>query len=277
MDLAKEQLQRAFNKAYSPDVDDNITERMSNLPKSDPQLLSFIREINLKRKSDPFIGAKIAGEEIYINLIEALKTENGVHAETLLAIIGALGGHECINSFFLALRSVVSDNSPEKTKEKGAAGLLDILMVETDHGETFIMGDRIGNIFMSFYCTAANDNTINTSVLSELSTKVASQIGNDDYWKTSFNDYIPESPKKLLDMFEGKFENSLKLYCFSPQERMIAFAVAAQKTVQQAKKIMDKQRALDIIADYGWRTSHFLFTPTQSLNEWEANEWIINS
>lgn len=54
-------------------------------------------------------------------------------------------------------------------------------------------------------------------------------------------------------------DQSLKRYCFSPQERMIAFAVAAQKAVQQAEKIIDKHRVLDIIADFAWRTSHYIY------------------
>ena len=257
MDLLKEQLLKAYNKAYSPDVNAITDEKLSELSEADPQLLAFLKELNKKREEDPFIGSKIAGEEIYLNLIEMLKNEKGVHAETLLAVLGTLGGQECLNGVMTALSLCISDDSVDKNKTKSVAGLLDIFIAETKSGETFVLGDRIGNTFLSFYYTAANDNSINIDNLIALSAKVASQIGTDDYWKTSFDEYIPESPKELLKLFDGKFEQSLKRYCFSPQERLIAFAVAAQKVVKQAEVIMDKQRALDIISDYGWRTSHF--------------------
>ena len=145
-----------------------------------------------------------------------------------------------------------------KSKVKAAAGLLDIMIVETESGESYVMGDRIGNTFLSFYYTAADDNNISIDNLINLSGKISVQIGTDDYWKTLFAEYVPESPEELLKLFDDKFEQSLRRYCFSPQERLIAFAVAAQKVVKQAEVIMEKERALDIIADYGWRTAHFL-------------------
>ena len=262
MNLIKETLLNEFNKKYSPNVTDNESEKIMDTINAkyekNSQLATFIKSIINKRSNDPFIGSKIAGEEIFINLIEMLKNEKGVHAESLLAILGSLGGHECINGIISALRSVVSDDSPDKAKEKSAAALLDILMVETKRNETYVIGNRIGNTFVSFYHTAANDNTTDINLLVELSSKVTSKIGTDVYWETSFTDFVPESPQDIVKLFEGKFEQSLDRYCFSPQERMIAFALAAQKAVQQAEKIIGKQRSLEIIADYGWRTSHYL-------------------
>ena len=144
MNLIKETLLNEFNKKYSPNVTDNESEKIIDTINAkyekNSQLATFIKSIINKRSNDPFIGSKIAGEEIFINLIEMLKNEKGVHAESLLAILGSLGGHECIDGIISALRSVVSDDSPDKAKEKSAAALLDILMVETNacHGEVLV-------------------------------------------------------------------------------------------------------------------------------------------
>lgn len=258
MDIQKEKLIQAYNRVYSPNQDATVP-NLPELSEADPKFLAFLNVMNNKRKDDPFIGSRYAAEDIYLNLIKMLKDENGVHAETLLAVLGALGGQECLNGVMTAISESISDDTADKSKTKGAAALFDIIIVGNKVGENFVLGDRIGNTFLSFYYTAANDRSINIDNLYVLAKKVSSQIGSDDFWKTSFEKYISKSPKDLVKLFEGKFEQLLKCYCYSPQERMIAFAIAAQKAVKQAEAIMDKQRALDIIADYGWRTSHYLF------------------
>lgn len=47
-------------------------------------------------------------------------------------------------------------------------------------------------------------------------------------------------------------------YCRYPHERMMATAPAAQKAVDEALKIMPKDRATSILAEFGWRTSHYI-------------------
>lgn len=258
MNLLRNQLLQIFNQNYSSNANNNKFDEILNSYEANPQMVSFLKEMIQKRNIDPFIGSKIAGEEIYINLIEILKNENGVHAETLLAILGTLGGNECVSGVMSTFDSIISDTVNDKNEEKAIAELLDIIIVETKSEETFIVGNRIGNTFLSFYYTVADDSTIDVNTLTDLSLTVTLQMGTADYWKTSFNEYIPESPKELFEAFEGKFEQSLKRYCFSQQERMLAFAIAAQKAVQQSEQIMTKQKALAIVADFGWRMSHYL-------------------
>jgi hypothetical protein len=55
-------------------------------------LLEAIRE---KRKTDPLIGAKVAGREILGRLIIAMKNDKGVHSESLCCALGALAGYAC--------------------------------------------------------------------------------------------------------------------------------------------------------------------------------------
>jgi hypothetical protein len=69
----------------------------SGLRTSDParweaQLLERVKEM---APSDPLIGAKVGGKELAARLIEAMKTDRGVHAESLMCAAGALAGYSC--------------------------------------------------------------------------------------------------------------------------------------------------------------------------------------
>ncbi|MDE5946939.1 MAG: hypothetical protein K2G63_06535, partial [Oscillospiraceae bacterium] len=260
MNITPEQLLTAFTVKYSPYLlkDYSFPERKpEDIPVDEkhPELCSLVRNVDLKRKEDPFIGAKLAGQEIYLNLTNWLKNEKGVHAETLLAVLGSVGGHECVKGIMNTLNSIVNDNSPDKNMEKAVAGLLGILIVETTNRERYIMGDRIGNAFSSFYETAASENGIALDKLTTLASEVASKIGTENYWITSFGEFVKENPRELADLFDGKFERTFNIYCCFPYERMLGFAVATQKAVKQAESVISKETALSILAEFGWRTA----------------------
>ena len=38
---------------------------------------------------------------------------------------------------------------------------------------------------------------------------------------------------------------------------MLAFAIAAQNAMKQIESVMPEEKALSILAEYGWRTSHY--------------------
>src|SRR5689334_24140083 len=59
---------------------------------STESLVAVIRE---KRKTDPLIGAKVAGREILGRLTLAMHNDKGVHSESLCCALGALAGYAC--------------------------------------------------------------------------------------------------------------------------------------------------------------------------------------
>lgn len=64
-------------------------------PAIDPQQAALLRAIEERRKTDPLVGAKIAAQEVFQRLLKGLADDRGVHAETLLAALGALAGYSC--------------------------------------------------------------------------------------------------------------------------------------------------------------------------------------
>lgn len=229
----------------------------SEMPQFDDIRLGILAyQVELRRKEDIHAGPTLAGREIYANLLEMLKTEKGVHVESLLAVIGSAGGYECMNGIMTALNAVLSGGYP-----LSAAGALSIYIVENKNGEKNLFGDRAGIEFSSFYMTAAKIPASPWDKLKPLSEKAAQTCGTPEYWQTPFDDKVGKSPRELSEMFRGKFETTFKVFCRYPQERMLAWAVAARLAVEQASSVIapdGKETALSILAEYGWRTSHFI-------------------
>lgn len=257
-------LNEAFIRCYSPyslpdfkfvprDIGDIP---LDDVPDSE-KLRILAHEVDMRRRDDPYVGAKLAGQEIYANLVEMLKTENGVHIESLLAIIGAAGGYECMygimNTFYRLL--------DEMKLTVAAGGALSILIAETKDGGKFLFGDRVGNEFCLFCMNAGKTTQPPIEDLKPLSAKAAAAAGTPEYWLTPFDDKVGSSPKELSDVFCGKFNVTFKTFCVYPQERMIAWSIAAQLAVEQASKVITPdgfKTAMSIISEYGWKTSHFI-------------------
>jgi hypothetical protein len=92
---------------------------------------TLLRQIAARSKSDPLIGAKIGSKEITQRLVAAMKTERGVHIESLLCAVGSLAGYSCQ----AAMRAqVVAHALP-------GSGVL--TSVEAKDGTTYFFGDYL--------------------------------------------------------------------------------------------------------------------------------------
>lgn len=259
-DITEADMQRLFNLKYAPYLVEGfqpVPREYDDIPLLDPEhpeLRNMALAVDAQRAEHPYAGADLAAKEIFLNLTNWLNGEKGVHAETLLAVLGAIGGRECLRGIITALKALAAESN-------GASmplGSLSIFIIDTKMGEKYVMGDKIANEFCSFYMTAAKDNTYPFDVLKPLAEKCASTVGAEEYWNTPFGEYVSDDPKALADCFEGKFEVTFATYCRYPHERMMALALAAQKAVDEALKIMPKDRAMSILAEFGWRTSHYI-------------------
>lgn len=256
----EEQINELFMRAYAPyslpDFKSPIRSidefELDDEPDGD-KLRILAHTVDAKRAEDPLVGAKLAGKEIYANLIEMLKSEKGVHIESLLAVIGAVGGYECMNGIMTALNATLAAGYP-----LAAAGALSIFIAEYKTGEKLLFGDRVGNQFAAFCMNAAKIPESPYEILKPLSEKAAKTGGTPEYWETPFNQTVGLNPKELSEAFRGKFETTFKIFCRYPQERMLAWSVAAQTAVDKAREIVGLDTAMNIISEFGWRTSHYI-------------------
>ncbi len=232
----------------------------SEMPQFEDKRLGILAyQVELRRREDIHAGATLAGREIYANLIEMLKTEKGVHIESLLAIIGSVGGFWSMRAVMQGLNAVLESGVVKGDTALAAAGeALSIYLCSTNSGENYMFGDKIAREFCSFYMTAAKSSEPPFDALKPLSARASSTCGSSEYWVTPFDDKVGKSPREISEIFRERFFDIFELYCRYPQDRMLAFAMAAQLAVEQAEKIIEKETALSILAEYGWRTAHFV-------------------
>lgn len=253
-------IRQLFTLNYAPYLTENFKDTprdFNDLPPLDIPERHVARAVDEQRAQRPYAGAELASKEIFLNLTKWLTNEKGVHAETLLAVLGSIGGRECCKGVMTALDEV-ADKLGQERLTPGALFALDIMIVDSNSGEKYLLGDRIASEFCSFYMTAAKDNTHPFEALKPISEKCASTGGTEDYWNTPFGEFVADSPKALADYFDGKFDVTFATYCRYPHERMMAVALAAQRAVSQAEGIVPKDKAMSILAEFGWRTSHYI-------------------
>lgn len=258
----EQQIDEIFTRAYAPyELSDFKYEPRpeSEMPQFEDKKLGVLAyQVELRRKEDIFAGAKLAGREIYANLLEMLKTDKGVHIESLLAVIGSVGGFWCMRAIIQGLHEVLESGVVKGDTALAVAGeALSIYLCETNNGESFMFGDKVAREFCAFYMTAANSPEPPFEALKPLSARASSTSGSPEYWQTPFDETVGKSPRELSEMFREKFFEIFEIYCRYPQERMIAFAMAAQLAVEKAREIIGLDTAMSIISEYGWRTSHY--------------------
>lgn len=222
-------------------------------------LRAMAHHVDTKRAEDPMFGARIAAQEILNNITNWLKDDKGVHSETLLAVLASVGGRICVQGVVNTFTNMISDNVQDRKKMTYAiATILQVFIAETPGGEAYIMGDRIGNEFLLFYRNAIGE-AADPQQLMPVAKQTAQLCGNEQFWKTPYDELVKNSPKNIADLFADKFEVTFMTYCRFPQERMLAVAFAAQNAVKQivSQNILSKEKAASIIAEYGWRTSHY--------------------
>ncbi len=92
---------------------------------------ALLLQIAERSKTDPLAGAKIGGGEVARRLLGTMKTERGVHIESILCALGAVAGYSCQAS---VRAKAVAGGLPE-------VGLLTV--VRTKDGKTYYFGDNL--------------------------------------------------------------------------------------------------------------------------------------
>lgn len=94
----------------------------------DEMLFERIAELS---KTDPLIGAKLGSKDITQRLITAMKSERGVHIESLLCALGSLAGYACQAS----VRA--------KAVALGLAETSHLTVVDTKDGKRYFFGEHL--------------------------------------------------------------------------------------------------------------------------------------
>ena len=217
------------------------------VPEDETVFRTVKRNLGEQLKTDPLVCAKFVSRRILDRLAEDLKEDDGtINAVKLFAVLGAVAGYELMRGIV----SSVSDFTPDELAR------MKIMIIGMKNGENYLMGDLVGNQFINFYFSAAQDNTLSIEPLMKQSEICAKNIGTPAYWETSLD--LGMTPLVIAENFGARFNGLLETYTRYPLERVVAYALAAVELIRQSEKAMKKERALEILAEYGWRTSHFI-------------------
>jgi hypothetical protein len=219
-------------------------------PKPDPasaadlQKAALLRAIADRRKTDPLVGAKIGAREVFQHLLKGLASEKGVHAESLLAALGALAGYAC-------------QVSARQQASKAPAGTDSGLMrVQTQDGRTYYFGDALNKPLAeskysvwSLAAAAAQDAGCNPLPdLHEMFKHVAESLGSPAFGapRLPAGSSLMQPPEQMLRQLWKPLVAEVAAYCPDPQEWPVLFGLAIQQAIGAAKSAFDPRVSLGI-------------------------------
>jgi hypothetical protein len=205
---------------------------------------AFQLALEVRKKQDPLIGAKIGGPEILLQLMNALRDQKGIHIESLICALGSLAGYAC--------------QSAARMYGASSRSLEDVSWVEikTNDGRLFFSGDSINKPLveakLSVWSLAAGQaqhlGCKELLDIHEVFEFVIRSIGNEKFgklrvvsehqsrnWPIQYVNYLWEP---LLPM--------VKRFCPEPEDWPLLYGFAIQGAISQGKDILDPCLALKI-------------------------------
>lgn len=215
--------------------------------KNQAVLHGMLRGIEEFKKSDPLIGAKVAGREICQRLINALKTEEGVHIESLLCALGSLAGYSCQAQ----LRALSIKNGEHEESR--------LVIIKTENNEKYFFGDSLNQAL------AESDHSIwnlaaggaqqagcnHLPDVIEIFRHVSKVVGSKDFGilRLPVEHQPHHKPIEYLTAFWQNVLPILTDFCQQSSEWHIAFGIEIQKIILQGKSVLDPCTCLKIVME----------------------------
>jgi hypothetical protein len=221
--------------------------RASAQSASHPAEDALLRQIAERSKTDPLIGAKIGSKEVTQRMLSAMKTEQGVHIESLLCALGALAGYSCQAS----LRAqAVARGLPE-------AGLL--TSVQTKDGKTYFFGDHLNKpLAESKYSVwgiagaGAQDAGCQSLLdLNDIFKHTSSVVGTEAFGRLRVPDKnVPHDlPLNYVRTLWPALKPLTIKYCQNPEHWPVLFSLSIQEVIVMGKSVLDPCIALRLVME----------------------------
>lgn len=236
-----------FTKFLSKIAQDTSVNKIPSIQSSEsPQENALFNVIKNKKKEDPLVGVKIGSKEINQRLIGALKNENGVHIESLLAILGSLAGYSC----HLAAKE-------ESFKiEKNVNSFME---VEGADNNKYYFGD-LPNKYLaednysiwSLVAGKAQDLTEDELPdINEIFTHVTNTVGGKDFGipRIIENHKPSDMPINYVSTVWNNIQPIIDKFCEHPSERPILLGLAIQEIITMGKDTLPPSLAVSIVME----------------------------
>lgn len=212
------------------------------------QFKSLLRAIKEQKKTDPLIGAKVGAKEIIQQLLHLLRDNKGVHAESMLAVLGTLAGYACQAS----VRQEFVAN--QKLPEQG------IFMVAKDaDGRCYYFGDYLNKPLAEnqysvwgLAAGAAQSLGVNQLVnLTDIFKYVTTTVGTEAFGVPRFPLEYKSSdlPKDYLKYFWPTLHPIVTKFCPEPNNWPILYGFAIQEAMVLMKDVIKPNDALLIVME----------------------------
>lgn len=209
-----------------------------------PQTEALLRAIQEQSKTDPLVGAKIGAKEVTQRLMGVMKTEKGVHVESVLSALGALAGYACQAS----LRA----QALEKNLPETAA----FTVVQAKNGKQYFFGDPLnGAVAESQHSVwglaagaAQHAGCQNLPDINDVFRHVSQTIGGDQFGIPRIPDgHRPgDTPINYLKGLWPQLLPLTKMLCPKPVDWPIMYSLALQNVIVMAKEVIDPGLALSV-------------------------------
>jgi hypothetical protein len=213
----------------------------------DPAGAALMRAVEEKRKTDPLIGAKIGGKEVFQHLLRSMKDERGVHIESLLCALGALAGYSCQAS----VRA--------QALEKGLPETAGMIAVDTSNGKKYFFGDQLNQpLAESHYSVwglaagaAQHTGCKNLPDLEEIFEHVTKTIGGDSFGIPRFPEghNAADIPINYVKALWPVLLPVVRQFCQRPLEWPILYGLAVQEAIVMGKEALLPDLALLIVME----------------------------
>ena len=235
---------------YGVTVTDRLAEEPARIWRTDqvklldsPELInSTVRVLNgaLPGTGKPYDAQKVSDELVQM-LFAELKDQHGIHAETVLATLGALAGF----SVQMALRETLV--KPGKMPEDKV-----FVIAKTKTGESFYLGDTVNEglfggkpgVYSVFALVGGGAQKAGAKELpdiKDIAGYVVSTLGSDKFGIPRVAaEHMPHAPPiELLDKFWNPVRNLMVLNVQAPLQWPLVLGLAAQKVIVMSKDSLD--------------------------------------
>jgi hypothetical protein len=215
---------------------------------SHPAQAAMRHAIAERRKVDPMIGVKIGSRELVSWLTSVLKDAKGVHAETLLCVLGSLAGYACQAG--IRAHYMYTLNLPEQKV---------FIVMGAQDGKKYFYGDLLNKPLCesqysvwSMAAGAVQHLGHKPFDYSEIFKHVTMSAGGASFGIPR----VPEGHKSgILPIDSVKafwpkiLPAYLREYCVSPLEWHMVLGAAIQQVIFDGKDIIDPMLALTIVME----------------------------
>lgn len=208
-------------------------------------LLERVREMS---GDDPLIGAKIGGKELAQRMMAAMRTERGIHLESLLGALGALAGYSCQAS----VRALARAQGHDETAYFDA----------TAHGvdgRVYYFGDALnkplaGDMYSVWRLAAGGAHTAGCADIPEpddVFEHVAKTVGSPEFGLPRLPPEHPlhDTPLNYVEVVWPQIFPMIARFCPDPTHWPILLGLAVQDIIGQGRDVLDPCLALKIVME----------------------------